>query len=75
MPMMPIPGMQPVQSPPADEPRRSVDKEPEPELEPISAQRQPDEVPDVEDVKPEPPPRASMTEERGAPPPVPRGKC
>lgn len=74
MPMMPIPGMQRVQSPPTEDTRRSVEKEREPEAEPISSQRQPDEVPDVEDVKPEPPPRASMTEERGAAPPVPKGK-
>lgn len=74
MPMMPIPGMQRVQSPPSDLPRRSVEKEREPESQPISGQRDPDEVPDVEDVKPEPAPRASLTEERGAPPPVPSGE-
>jgi hypothetical protein len=74
MPMMPIPGMQRMQSPHSDEPRRSVEKEREPEAYPISGQRHPDVVPDVEDVKPEPLPRASLTEERGAPPLVPRGK-
>lgn len=74
MPMMPIPGMQRVQSPPTEEPRLSVEKEREPEVEPISGQRHADEVPDVEDVKPAPPPRASTTEERGAAPPVPKGK-
>jgi hypothetical protein len=74
MPMMPIPGMQRVQSPLNEEPRRSVEKEREPETHPISGQRPADVVPDVEDVKPEPLPRASLTEERGAPPPVPRGK-
>ena len=74
MPMMPIPGMQRVQSPPSEDPRRSVEREREPEATPISRQRQPDEVPDVEDVMPEPPPRTSMAEERGAPPPVPKGK-
>jgi hypothetical protein len=74
MPMMPIPGMQRMQSPHSDEPRRSVEKEREPEAYPISGQRHPDVVPDVEDVKPEPLPRASLTEERGAPPPVPRGE-
>lgn len=72
--MMPIPGMQRVQSPPSEEPRHSVEKEREPEVEHISEQRHPDEVPDVEDVKPEPPPRASTTEERGAAPPVPKGE-
>jgi hypothetical protein len=74
MPMMPIPGMQRVQSPQNEEPRRSVEKEREPELHPVSGQRPADVVPDVEDVKPEPLPRASLSEERGAPPPVPRGK-
>lgn len=74
MPMMPIPGMQRVQSPPSEDPRRSVEREREPEAAPISRQRQPDEVPDVEDVMPEPPPRTSMAEERGAPPPVPKGE-
>jgi hypothetical protein len=74
MPMMPIPGMQRVQSPHNEEPRRSVEKEREPEMHPISGQRPADVVPDVEDVKPEPLPRASLNEERGAPPPVPRGK-
>jgi hypothetical protein len=74
MPMMPIPGMQRVQSPQNEEPRRSVEKEREPEAHPISGQRPADVVPDVEDVKPEPLPRASLSEERGAPPPVPRGE-
>jgi len=74
MPMMPIPGMQRVQSPHNEEPRRSVEKEREPETYPISGQRPADVVPDVEDVKPEPLPRASLSEERGAPPPVPRGE-
>lgn len=74
MPMMPIPGMQRVQSPHNEEPRRSVEKEREPETHPISGQRPADVVPDVEDVKPEPLPRASLSEERGAPPPVPRGE-
>ena len=74
MPMMPIPGMQRVQSPHNEEPRRSVEKEREPEAHPISGQRPAGVVPDVEDVKPEPLPRASLSEERGAPPPVPRGK-
>jgi len=74
MPMMPIPGMQRVQSPLSEDPRRSMDRELEPETAPISRQRQPDEVPDVEDVIPEPPPRTSMAEERGAPPPVPKGE-
>jgi hypothetical protein len=74
MPMMPIPGMQRVQSPHNEEPRRSVEREREPETHPISGQRPADVVPDVEDVKPEPLPRASLSEERGAPPPVPRGK-
>jgi hypothetical protein len=74
MPMMPIPGMQRVQSPHSEESRRSVEKEREPEAYSISGQRHPDVVPDVEDVKPEPLPRASLSEERGAPPPMPRGK-
>jgi hypothetical protein len=74
MPMMPIPGMQRVQSPPSEDSRRSIERKREPESMPISRQRQPDEVPDVEDVIPEPPPRTSMAQERGAPPPVPRGE-
>lgn len=74
VPMMPIPGMARVQSPQSEEPRRSVEKEREPETHPISSERQPDVVPDVEDVKPEPLPRASLTEERGAAPPVPKGE-
>lgn len=73
-PMVPVPGMQRVQSPPSDLTQREVGKEDEHEETSLRRERAPDVVPDVEDVKPEPPPRASMTEERGAPPPVPKGK-
>jgi len=73
-PMVPVSGMQRVQSPQNDQVQREVGKDDEPEETPLRRERAPDVVPDVEDVKPEPPPRASMTEERGAPPPVPKGK-
>lgn len=72
-PMVPVPGMQRVQSP-QSQMQPEVGKEEEPEETPLGRERSPHVVPDVEDVKPEPPPRASMTEERGAPPPVPKGK-
>ncbi|KAJ9635961.1 assembly of actin patch protein [Coniosporium tulheliwenetii] len=71
MPMIPIPGMphrEHVKSPDSDT-ELAVEKEPEPTL-PITSQRQPDEVPDVEDIKPEVPP-LRQPEERAVPPPPP----
>ncbi|KAF2836021.1 hypothetical protein M501DRAFT_997242 [Patellaria atrata CBS 101060] len=63
IPMIPIPGMSHVQSPEHTEPI----VEEEPEITPqVTGERPPEEVPDIEDVKPQPPTRNS-TEERRVP--------
>ena len=67
-PIVPIPGMQRVQSPP------TLEKEDEPEDKAISRARAPDVIPDLEDLTRGPLPRTSTTEERGAPPPISKGK-
>ncbi|GAB7354303.1 hypothetical protein MBLNU459_g4823t1 [Dothideomycetes sp. NU459] len=67
LPMMPIPGMQSVRSPDPEDRPLEVEKEDEPDSAPISSQRGPAAVPDVEDIKPQPPARVE-TFERAAPP-------
>ncbi|KAI5275111.1 hypothetical protein E4T47_01830 [Aureobasidium subglaciale] len=85
VPVMPIPGMQTVRSPEVEDRQLTVEKEPEHDTN-VTREREPLVVPDVEDVKPQPPPHietvhrlpplpterplASPTSER-APPPVP----
>ncbi|PSK33973.1 SH3 domain-containing protein [Elsinoe australis] len=69
--MVPVPGMMPqVASPQSEDTELAVEKEDEMKGS-ITEERDPDEVPDVEDVKPQPPPkesRRSTTEDRAAPP-------
>ena len=61
-PVVPVPGMQRMQSPDSDTTQRVGTREdPEPEEE-------------SEDDEPPPPPQRTSTMERGAPPPVPKGK-
>jgi len=74
IPMIPVPGMQRVQSPEADQSRASVEKEPEPETAPNMGRRDPDEVPDVEDLQPQPPTRTSTQRSRDTAPSTSRGK-
>lgn len=70
MPMMPIPGMQTVRSPEPQDRQLEVEHEEEPEA-PITSQRDATEVPDVEDIKPQPPSRIGTLDR--AVPPVPSG--
>ncbi|KAF2138066.1 uncharacterized protein K452DRAFT_256893 [Aplosporella prunicola CBS 121167] len=68
VPMIPIPGMpHPVRSPDSEDTELAVEKEEEPQ-DPVTGERGAEEVPDIEDVKPEEHPRASL-DERAAPPP------
>lgn len=71
MPMVPIPGMSRMQSPPPAGASGEVEKESE-ITSPLAAERDPDEVPDVEDLE-----QAPATKPRSdgrAVPPVPQGK-
>ena len=60
IPMIPVPSMQQVTSPQSDDTQMAVEKEDEPAGR-ITDERQPDEVPDLEDVKVETPSRASTS--------------
>ena len=73
VPVMPMPGMQRVRSPEQEDTPVEVGKEEEDVPKSIVQGREPDSMPDVEDLKEEPvlPSRSSV--ERGAPPPVPQG--
>lgn len=66
IPMIPIPGMQTVRSPEPEERELAVEKEDEEAAASITSERDPYSVPDVEDIKPEPAPRASL--DRAIPP-------
>ncbi|PNS16317.1 SH3 domain-containing protein [Sphaceloma murrayae] len=73
--MVPVPGMIPqVASPQSEDTELAVDKEDESRGS-ITADRGPNEMPDVEDVKPAPPPKESlksmMDKDRSVPPPIP----
>ncbi|KAK4975612.1 hypothetical protein LTR28_009154 [Elasticomyces elasticus] len=72
VPMVPVPGMQHVRSPESQHRRLVVGKEDESE-QPFTSGHEPEGVPDIEDLKPEPAPRASV-EGGGVPPPIPQGK-
>ena len=73
VPVMPMPGMQRVRSPEQEDTPVEVGKEDEDVPKSIVQGREPDDMPDVEDLKEDPilPPRSSV--ERGVPPPVPQG--
>jgi hypothetical protein len=55
VPVMPIPGMQTVRSPEVEDRQFAVEKEPEHDTS-VTNEREPLDVPDIEDVKPQPPP-------------------
>lgn len=69
MPMVPVPGMPP--KPPARQTTTEVTKEPEAGV-PLTAERAPEEVPDVEDLE-QKPTAAAHPEDRAAPP-IPQGE-
>lgn len=74
VPMIPIPGMgmPQVHSPDSEGTEMAVEKETEP-AHPITGEHDADDVPDVEDLKPEEP-SGAQPQERGAPPPLPQGQ-
>ncbi|KAI4721175.1 hypothetical protein E4T48_02526 [Aureobasidium sp. EXF-10727] len=84
IPVMPIPGMQTVRSPEVEDRQLAVEKEPEYDTS-VTSEREPLAVPDVEDIKPQPPPHVEpvhrlppvpqeATSERAIPPPVPASR-
>ena len=72
-PLMALPGMQRVKSPEETERRSEVTKEEEHPVSTITQHRDPDEVPDIENVEPEFSQRSRKPGERGVPHPVPQG--
>lgn len=74
VPIMPMPGLRNVRSPEQHDAQPEVTKEEADEIKSIIQGREPEGMPDIEDMKEEliPVPRRSM--ERPAPPPVPQGK-
>lgn len=74
VPIMPLPGMTSVLSPEPDTEHLEVSKEEEPEPRSITRGREPEEMPEVEDLTEEPVPMSRKSEERGAPPCVSQGK-
>jgi len=72
-PLMALPGMQRVKSPEETERKLEVAKDEEHPVSTITQGRDPDEVPDIETVEPEPWQRSRKPEERGVPLPVPQG--
>ena len=75
VPVMPMPGMQGVRTPEQEDDPVEVGKEDENIPKSIVQGREPEDMPDVEDLEEEPvlPPRNSA--ERGTPPPLPQGIC
>ncbi|KAI9710283.1 MAG: hypothetical protein M1820_002777 [Bogoriella megaspora] len=72
-PMIPVPGMQRTMSPKEEPEVVSLDvAKDEEEAHPITSERPPEEVPDIEEVKPEAPPRRST--DRAPPPPIPQDR-
>lgn len=75
VPIMPMPGLQRVQSPEQSEPLPEVTKEEGDVPLSVVQGRDPEEMPDVEDMQEEPvPPPLRRSTERSEPPPVPQGK-
>jgi hypothetical protein len=73
VPIMPMPGMQRVRSPEQEDTPIEVSKEEEGIPRSIVQGREPDEMPDAEDLNEDPVLRPRSTAERSAPPPVPQG--
>ena len=73
VPMMPMPGLHKVRSPEEAESRPEVSKEAAETPRSVIQGRDPEEMPDVEDIKEEPIPPTRRSTERPAAPPVPQG--
>lgn len=73
VPIMPMPGLQKVRSPEHHGTEPEVSKEDAYEPRPIIQGREPEDMPDVEDVTEDPIPTQRRSVERPAPPPVPQG--
>jgi len=73
VPIMPMPGLQRVRSPEEHNYPHEVSKEVEDAPKSLAQGRDPEEMPDVEDMKGEPIPSPRRSTERAAPPPVPQG--
>ena len=74
VPIMPMPGLQRVGSPDQYEARQEVTKEDADGPKSIIQGREPEDMPDIEDIKEEPIPAPRRSVERPVPPPVPQGK-
>ena len=74
VPIMPMPGLQKVRSPEQHSAELEVSKEEVYEPKPVIQGREPEDMPDVEDVTEDPIPTPRRSVERPAPPPVPQGK-
>lgn len=74
VPIMPMPGLQKVRSPEQQGAQPEVTKEDPYEPKPVIQGRDPEDMPDVEDMVEEPIPTPRRSVERPAPPPVPQGK-
>ena len=71
VPLMPMPGLTKVRSPEAEQTEVEVEKDDGPEPRSFLQDRDPEDVPDIEDVEEEPPAPSRKSTERGAPPPPP----
>ena len=74
VPIMPMPGLQKVHTPEQDTPDVEVDKEKTEPPKSIVQGRQPDDMPDVEDMEEEQVTPSRRSTELSVPPPVPQGK-
>ena len=74
VPMIPMPGLQKVRSPEQQGGQSEVTNEDAYEPKPVIQGREPEDMPDVEDVVEEPIPTSQRSMERPAPPPIPQGK-
>ena len=74
VPIIPMPGLQKVRSPEQQSAQPEVTTEDVYEPKPLIQGREPEDMPDVEDIVEEPFPLPRRSVERPAPPPVPQGK-
>lgn len=74
VPIMPMPGLQKVRSPEQQDAYPEVTRDDAYKSKPLTQGREPEDMPDVEDIVEEPIPTPRRSAERPAPPPVPQGK-
>lgn len=74
VPIMPMPSLQKVRSPEQHGAQPEVTKEEADEPKSVIQGREPEDMPDIEDIKEEPIPTPRRSVERPSPPPVPQGK-